>query len=900
MARGRINEVSKTTVLLNGQQAQQELKKLSDRAEEFGRKKRQAFETNDLTAYQKWGKELDQVNKQMKSMKQETMDVESVLKNLNGVSMNEIRRAATQATVELKKMRQTDPGYTEKQQQVKALNDRYKELSSGLRSANASSGLFNASMLKSMLPIVSVTGAIAGATRIVKDLLKLSTIMEGDSRRAAIVFGDSLGYVEKQAGELSKKMGLTNREFVAAATNTADLLIPLDFSREKAAQMAVQLQSLSGALDEWTGGKMGAQEVSQILTKAMLGETEQLKQMGIAIRKDSDEFKNLVSTKLASGSATKAQAEAEAMLQLIYLKSTDAQTAYNTEGNKLLRLQKDISRFWRESKESVVAYFSENSEDKIRKEGRQVAALVGRLTDLNTSSDERFAILEKLKAISPDIVANLEAENIKSEELATNLVKYNDALAHRIVLEKLTKEENEAMSKVAEKRANASMNEIRMWEIIGELHPEILSQQGTIAEKVQATIDHYSKLGITAENAGRTMHMAGAGQINVATQQEKLLDDLVNTLSKYNRNLEAAGTLEANANPIKERVRIFKEILGISEQIAGGNTTKVIPEQDRIKKFIEANKIAFDQMKLNSEQRLHILELTNRELENVQSVITKMPEEDRSQPSVDLTFMERLFEEGKADILKRRSENLITQQQYNEEIQNLEIAHLMTMLQLRTKLGVDTLEVENRLAQIKMENLNNIGAKEIEGFEIEKAMLAEKYANSIISKEVYNEELQNLEANHLQRLQEMYVFFGLSTTDLDRQITESKIKNLEEVETRTNAANTKMLGYYMNFVETGAQALQDFVGGNEDALKKGAKSMIFILLDLLKAQMQIAAAGATIQSLVQPDSIATFGVTGLIRAGIIVTLIEGAFAIAKGGISGLIDGFEDGGYTPGF
>ena len=189
------------------------------------------------------------------------------------------------------------------------------------------------------------------SSRALKDLFALSKQMQGDSARSTIVLGDHLGYVSEQAEKLAKKMGVTNREFVAMTAGTADLLVPLDISREKAAQMAVQVQSLAGALNEWTGGRYGVEEISRRLTKSMLGEAESLKELGISIRLDSEEYKELVKQKQRSQGVTTAQAQALAILDMLYKKSADAQAAYNREGNNILRTQNQIVVAWKNVQE---------------------------------------------------------------------------------------------------------------------------------------------------------------------------------------------------------------------------------------------------------------------------------------------------------------------------------------------------------------------------------------------------------------------------------------------------------------------------------------------------------------------------------------------------------------------
>ncbi len=240
-----------------------------------------------------------------------------------------------------------------------------------------------------------------------------------------------MGYVEEQADALSKKMGVTNHQFKTMVTNTADLLVPLDFTRDKAAKMAVTVQSLAGAFDEWTAGQFGVADASDTLNAAMLGEMERLKKYGIAIKQDSEEFKELVKQKLAEGAATDAQAKALATLELITKKSKDAQTAYNMEGNKLIRGQKDISRGFRRMKERVVEYFAEKPHEALERQRKSVNLLVAELSHADTAEGRRIELLEQLKSLAPDIVKTIDDEGRVTRETTVALREYNKELVNK-------------------------------------------------------------------------------------------------------------------------------------------------------------------------------------------------------------------------------------------------------------------------------------------------------------------------------------------------------------------------------------------------------------------------------------------------------------------------------------
>lgn len=156
--------------------------------------------------------------------------------------------------------------------------------------------------------------------------------MEALKAKSKTVFGDTLGEVQKWADANAAAMGLTATEAVNAAASMSDLLIPMGFTKEAAADNSLALLDLGGALSAWSGGQRTATEVSQIFTKAMLGEREELKSLGISISEADVQTKLAEKGQKALTGAALAQAKAIATQELIYAKSTDAQRAW-TDGS---------------------------------------------------------------------------------------------------------------------------------------------------------------------------------------------------------------------------------------------------------------------------------------------------------------------------------------------------------------------------------------------------------------------------------------------------------------------------------------------------------------------------------------------------------------------------------------
>jgi hypothetical protein len=161
-----------------------------------------------------------------------------------------------------------------------------------------------------------------------KEIVGTATRLDQLNKKASTVLGEFKDDVESVAKEVALSMGMTSSQFVGAATNVADLLIPMQFTREEASKMSTDLVSLSGALSEWSGGTRSAADVANILAKAMLGEREQLKELGIAIN-EADVKQRVLEMGMADLTGVQLQqARATATQQLIFEKSTDAQAAY--------------------------------------------------------------------------------------------------------------------------------------------------------------------------------------------------------------------------------------------------------------------------------------------------------------------------------------------------------------------------------------------------------------------------------------------------------------------------------------------------------------------------------------------------------------------------------------------
>ena len=198
----------------------------------------------------------------------------------------------------------------------------------------------------------NAVGALPG---VASDLFDLGTELAGFEQKFGTVFSTagSAKAVQDWAQATAHDMGLTRREAQGLAVNMADLLKPMGFTAEAAADMSTETLNLAGALSEWSGGQYDAAQVSDILTKAMLGERDQLKALGISINQAEVDQRAMAIAQAEGRDEITQMDKALATQQLILEKSTDAQAAYAEGGNELQRNAARTRAKFNELKESV-------------------------------------------------------------------------------------------------------------------------------------------------------------------------------------------------------------------------------------------------------------------------------------------------------------------------------------------------------------------------------------------------------------------------------------------------------------------------------------------------------------------------------------------------------------------
>lgn len=299
-----------------------------------------------------------------------------------------------------------------------------------------------------------------------KALFNTGIQLDALEKKARTVFGATLPQVTAEAEKNAAAMGLTTTQYINAAAAIQDILIPMGFQRKEAADISTQLINLSGALSEWTGGQVSATQVSDILSSALTGEREQLKQLGIVLQQ-SDIDTRLAEKGLSKLTGTmRQQAEAAATLELILEKSTDAQTGFANGADSAVRRQAELTAKIQETAEKLsrlllpvfeglaggievvvdsIGFVVDALDDMTGSQSRSVEstisqkdefnALIGVLQNVNTSEETRNRAINELQSKYPGYIGNIDLHKASESQLNTILQSGNEIFAKRIFLQ---------------------------------------------------------------------------------------------------------------------------------------------------------------------------------------------------------------------------------------------------------------------------------------------------------------------------------------------------------------------------------------------------------------------------------------------------------------------------------
>ena len=154
--------------------------------------------------------------------------------------------------------------------------------------------------------------------------LKFASDLQETDSKFKQVFISIQKEAEDTAKVLQESFGLSELAAKQLLSDTGDLLVGFGFTEKAALELSNQVNELAVDLASFTNFEGGAEGASKALTKALVGETESAKALGIVIRQGTKEYKERTEAIMREQGVSILQAKAINNLEIAYSQSQKA------------------------------------------------------------------------------------------------------------------------------------------------------------------------------------------------------------------------------------------------------------------------------------------------------------------------------------------------------------------------------------------------------------------------------------------------------------------------------------------------------------------------------------------------------------------------------------------------
>jgi hypothetical protein len=899
-----MNQSATTTVYVNNEPAKRALTEIHNKLVEVKQAQKEAFAKGDFESLKGLDKEVKNLEASGEKLKKRYFDVSMVLKDLSGASLSDLRKALAVTNTEFNKMRQTDPGYKEKAEQVKKLSDAVDKASVAQRKNTEETKGFMGkleNLFGSVGAKVAVAfGAIGAAAATVGSFVSKIIEVRSEFEKYEAVLTNTRGSQEAAQEDMAMLTDVATQLPISLkeATESFIKLVNrgMNPSREEMVQLTDVAMSQGKSLDMFVEAMLDAQT----------GEFERLKEFGIRASANGDKvsftFRGQTQTVEKTDEAIK-----NYLLGLGKLPGVAGSSAavMGTLQGKISNLGDSLDKFWNmlgqggigKSIKEAVGYLGWFVENLTKTFGAK---------ELSVFDNTNRKIAENNVAIkdSFDLAKNASlSKQAHAEAIKRINEQYGKYLPH-LLTEKSSLQDIEEAEKAVTK---AIMSQIIAKSFKEELVKATQKQVDAAKNVVEAEIEaaNAQKKRKYATNADDAEHYGMMEKMNKLGQK-------VSQSTIDNAEKEKARIKNVYEEIAKQFSITWNEIEKISEATASKNPNSQLTDQQKKKLLEDSLKAETDAyMKQRAtikndylSGKIADVEAYNDKLEALEKLNLQKQLDLNKKYGGDVSKLEDDLAESQIKAKdKANAEKIKKQEETSKAIQSLVNDEYQYVIDIIDE--ADITETEKRNAQ----------------YEGKKLALLQQNAEGILSEKDLTEQLAGIEyqynqdslVNQLTTLQAKQLAsenYGKSSIQIEKQLADTQMKlatnkaNYQIKESkRSKDAETKDLQekaqVAQNFITQMSASIEQAVANNEDVFAAAGRTFILLLLDVLKSQAELAIAGVTIQSLAQPDSIATFGASGLARAAILVGLIEAAFATVKGLVSKGMksSGKKEGGYT---
>lgn len=266
----RNTEVARTKLVLDNEEARKSIKELTDDLTELKKRRREALKAGDVNAANSLDGEIKKIDKELRQLGKEVVDVDEVLKNLNKVSLNELNAAFRKQNAHLKTLERDTEEYKQALEKVNRLKNEIDTTKGGASSS------FN---LKKFLGLATIITAVsAGLKKVFSDMIEVRKEFE----KYEAVLKNTLGstVLMRQSMAMLRDFAQKTPYSLSELVGGFNKLVNQGFRPTRE-----EMESLGDLAS--SQGKSFDQLVEAIID-AQTGEFERLKEFGIRASKQGD------------------------------------------------------------------------------------------------------------------------------------------------------------------------------------------------------------------------------------------------------------------------------------------------------------------------------------------------------------------------------------------------------------------------------------------------------------------------------------------------------------------------------------------------------------------------------------------------------------------------------------
>ena len=579
--------------------------------------------------------------------------------------------------------------------------------------------------------------------------VKFGSDLEETDAKFRTVFSSIEDQAVKTADALANSFGLSELASKQLLSSTGDLLVGFGFTEASALQLSEQVNRLAIDLASFSNFEGGATGASQALTKALLGETESAKALGIVIRQNTTDYKDRTKEIMASQGVSEIQAKAINNLEIATKQSSKAIGDFN-------RTSESFANQLRMAKQELIdiaSGFGQILIPHVKVALSFFRDLASSFNDLSQDTKEMIVIIAGLAAaLGPALIVigkmSLGVIALKNAFVGLgSFIKANPYIFATTVIVGAVA----ALSKYMDSLDTTIDKTKILSDITAEAEASIAGQLTDIELLVQAINSENVAMDdkIKALNTLKEMYPDFYGEIDQASMSTDLLkrktDELTKTMMDQAK-VEAmrksitdltADILRMEAEASAPRARGWEEIaignlIGDDTYRARGRTQltnlfdtsdeqmkkKVKMLQFLKKEYIDLTAAMGDRIQLQT-QRVSKVGTTGPNV-----VDDKLDESTNDELNETIKVLKRFYQQSQNLEKQNLLESAITQEEFNKRALEDRLGYLEQVLQVTKDFGEDTTNIEAEVLQTRLDMQGEITESIIKTTEAQKLLNA--------------------------------------------------------------------------------------------------------------------------------------------------------------------------------